>query len=895
MEKILITIIISIIVLNLVLLPVLTLKIKRYLRKHGLAQTKKQSASKNSNVDIIDVNKIVKRYQRRRIAMHAVPILVPVLTFGMMLVAVNWLHAEPIQTAGYWSDYADSSWLNADDKRYSEYGANAIGSSAEFPYLIETAAEFAYLGVSGESGEFAGQYIKLSRGCNCEEPLTEIDFSAHYWDPVSLYGGAIGSMYDDDVITHIDGNNVALVGVKIDGYKRAERVVVSCYEGGEYSSGCQSDSYRGDVVPPAPGDEASYLVEDTGFSLAAGSSGLFGELYKVRLANFRLIAPSIQIAHSSGFIDETVYNNDWQPMSTQDAVGSLVGSARRTRILDSIVLDPDIDVVGGGGSIGAMTGGMIGYASGYVYTINDHVNGGDVKWRPAAIDDLSSVAYHEDIMTYGEYLTRYGGSYEDYEDFAGALWNKYDDYIIFNTNSDGMYSTIALGGLIGVNYHSAVMNSSTSTRLLYDLSNLSLDITEDRLEKYWQMECYKEDDGSVNLDCYCSGMIDTLGALGMNGHEEFRYPSAQQTLDRETGGGVGIGGLIGISLDASAILACIMNSYAIADIELVGQTVKDGSYGEYMNYSGASIGGLAGFINDTSVNSHAKLNLSIAKDDGSYAAAQGWDSDYPGYSGIGSYEYYHHSTIGEVFGGVEAGNPVCEPRDECDTWDNRPDLDIYWDDPNYYPITDNYYEAGSKYKGVGGTEDEEDTGRSVADREWLCDVNDPNNCGWEDKLVSICDLDDPDVCWPNNTETFYKFAETYNSNADLLAKLTAGLDDVARIVRGHLVNSKMLAPEVAEWFADHISTWTEDDGQIVLDSQLQIAGAQPDNECRLKPFIPRMPDTGRLFNDDGNVNKASIYGLAIVTSAIAAIEVVLTVFFSAITDNVKARHFKKQS
>jgi hypothetical protein len=759
------------------------------------------------------------------------------VTIGAIWTAQPKIEAQAV-TTGNWSDYADDGWLDAAAERYSEYDANQPGSSQEYPYLIESAAEFAYLGVNGTTGELAGKYIKLSRGCNCDEPLTEIDFSAHYWDPVNLYGAEFGGMYDDGVSVYFDGNNVALTGVKINSYRQAHYMTVAC-EYSTYLPGCPAIYYYEHVPPPAPGDEANYLLENTGFSLGAGAAGLFGEIYKVRLDNFHLVGPTVQIEHPSGFFDKAETEDESIYTSTEDAVGTLVGSARRSRVLNSLVSNPDVDVTDGGWKSSAMVGGMIGHAAGYVYTINNRVEGGNVKLHLISATDLTNMPYASDLLTFGEYTAKYGGSYAEYFELADNLDG--DSSVYYGAGG----TTIALGGLIGMNYHSAVMNSSAETRLLYDLSNLSFNSANaNKFPSY--LEC--DDDDNSDPNCYADGIIDIFHRVHEMAHNVPEY-LIEPSSDIEYGvTGTGIGGLIGVSTDTSAILACIMNSYAVAEIEITGQLVEDitSCYGdwengeqcitnydtEYMNYGGAAIGGLAGYVNDTVVNSYAVLNIDIAKDDGSYAAIEDWN-DYPGYMGIDS-PIDENGAIGEVFGIAEAENLICnegcgewqDSDGDWHYWSSKPDQDIYWDDPNFYPITDNYYRLGSDYQGVGYVEDY--PWRTVDDRDWVCDIDEPTDCYWDE----IGEID-------------YHFTETYGSGAELLAKLNAGLGDVAKVVRGHLVDSNMLAPNMAEWFVDHVSPWVlGDDGQPTLQSH-SVYNDVPDNECsvttKLQPVLPGAP------------------------------------------------------
>lgn len=734
--------------------------------------------------------------------------VIGILIATSLLIQTNKVQADPVTTAGNWSDYADGDWLNIDLPRYDGYETTP-GSSAEFPYLIETPAEFAYLGTVGQTGQFAGQYIKLSRGCNCDEPLTEMDFSAHYWDPVYLYGGAYGSMYDETVAAHIDGNSVQLKGIKINRYAKANYAVVVCNEG-YVSNNCYDASYT------PPGDESGYLgdydSESNVLSDGASGAGLFGELYKARVANFNLIAPEIITTAASNIAEELTHYDD-PIIRREEAVGSLVGSSRRTRILDSQVTSPNIQLNEPYLGQVFMLGGLVGYNSGYVYAINDHVGGGSVKLSPHYPRNLAEFQEVNDkLLNYGQFLDKYGGDFDDYGDYMSQI----SDLSTLYFNNLPIIG--AQGGLIGMNYHSVVMNSSATTKLKFDLSGLSYDERDDEQAYVDNMTagyliC---DENNPEADCYYD-MDNLFFNIYDYTHNDIYIEPARPT------GGMGIGGLIGISSDNTPIEACVFNSYANGDIDLVGETITQTDGSSSMDYgSGPAVGGLIGAVNDVVINNYATLKINIA-------------------SLNGSFDWYEN-TIGVLFGAMDDENhqPV-EDDDICTGWDEYDcvDFDEYWDSLQNYAITDNYYPADSTYPAIG----------------------DDLGANWEygrqyDVHYQECDAVDPTNCWWDSREETKYYAETFDSQSSLLARLNSGLGDVERAVRGHLVSSNLLPPALADWWASKISPWALDSaGYSVLESQLSLFQTQPENDClwsKLPPpaiqypqLVPGAPNTGQ--------------------------------------------------
>jgi hypothetical protein len=823
--------------------------------------------------------------------------------------------ASAVQTSGNWSDYADGGWLSPDLSRYDGYDGNAPGSSADYPYLIESAGELAYLGVSGASGQFAGKYIKLSRGCNCDEPLTEIDFSAHYWDPVYLYGAEFGSMFTESNVAHIDGNNVALTGIKINALKSAEHVVVAYCNHPDDSDLCA-----------ATGDEGSYLDGQGSFanslSYNATAAGLFAEVYKARVANFRLVEPEFDNKLAQGYYTIPDGSNTVYKMYSEEAAGSLIGVVRRSRVLDNRVENPNVQFnTFGRKHTTQMAGGMIGMASGYAYMFNNHVDGGNVTIK-ASLSGITKVLEQDVFITLQEYIDRFGTSgdmmtdYYAFDDYirgylSGHQWVELD----FGDSSENTYNS---GGLIGRNYHSVTMNSSANSRMLLDTSELSHDIaispsdiyTMFQNTPYYQQACQSW--SLTSTDCY-GELGDSWSILNSN----YIFNPSQRSSSQNYEPPIAIGGLIGASYDESAVQACVMNSYANTTISLIGQTISNSNTGTEAVYypllgngvrldnftPSFGIGGLVGSLWDSAVNNYATMELDIATGSDSLAAQNGW-TNFPGYVGVNysadpsaaeDYTRFYLNdaqdtivpdNIGEVFGHVEDGfhngqqiplgtstledanlkfnPPLTDAR--CDNTDMRfspynttyyynatadnycytkelddPSIDWYWDYLGYYPVRENYYnnDANDPWAGIG-------------DGYWNPQFRNFYSKHEECDAVTY----DPDtVCYlvQDSLAETVNLAAAYSDNNDLLVKMNAGLGNVERVVRGHIVASGMIDPALADWMASFISGWVLDDnGQIVLlSSQKRLQSAAPENKCTgVNPpqiIVPAVPNTGRLL------------------------------------------------
>jgi hypothetical protein len=154
---------------------------------------------------------------------------------------------------------------------------------------------------------------------------------------------------------------------------------------------------------------------------------------------------------------------------------------------------------------------------------------------------------------------------------------------------------IAIGGLVGDNYHGAIMNGFSSTKIDFD-STKTLD----------------------NLQRVVDEAQNTSGVTQLN---------ISSFVTTSSNGQLHIGGLVGVSNDIRGIAACILNSYSSSDIDI---KIIDGVTHRFMppdhgnlqsiylynsdsgfGYTSIGVGGIAGFLYDTAVNNYYDGNIRV--------------------------------------------------------------------------------------------------------------------------------------------------------------------------------------------------------------------------------------------------------------------------------------------
>jgi hypothetical protein len=476
-----------------------------------------------------------------------------------------------VSASGNWVNYTSNAWLDVNNERYCDYNGQTVGESKDYPYLISSAEELAYLGTIGDSGQFAGKYIQL--GAKCGETLSEIDLSAHYWTPINFYGGDNGSVFLDNVAAHFDGNNVVIKGLNIKNtYTEAKKMVFSEV----YDQGCGDGSYQ-------PGD-VNYLekCEYRGGFTNGAAVGLFGEIYKAQIANFKLEAPEIELSEQTDICSSMVglkstysaivagtscndldytENNFWRNTRRIEVAGSLIGTARYSMIIGNSVSAPDINITTDPSVMSV--GSLVGYLAGFNYLVTANSVGGQISVEP----HVNFKNFPSSTCKAGETDCLIGTTAPNYKDGLGS---------------------ISIGGLVGNNYHSAVMNGYASTKINFDATKLPEDLQK-----------------AVDIANNVSGVTRL---------------STNNFATTSSNGNLYIGGLVGVSNDIRGIAACILNSYSSSDIDIKiidGATNKltipaRANLSEYMahymgtgfDYSIVGVGGVAGFLYDTAVNTY---------------------------------------------------------------------------------------------------------------------------------------------------------------------------------------------------------------------------------------------------------------------------------------------------
>ncbi|MFV0484832.1 MAG: hypothetical protein ACK5MU_01190 [Candidatus Saccharimonadales bacterium] len=323
--------------------------------------------------------------------------------------------------AGSWADFVDVSWTSASDARYSSY-SDAPGSTLNSPYLIKTAEEFSGLRTFEDTEALAGKYIML---------VNDIDLSAHYWDPIKLYGE--GNIWDDafangDIYTselpesevvHLDGNSRVVKGMNI------------------------QNSYT-----------EALMMTNTGGVYTAGATGLFGHLFKAEVSDLRIESPIMNLTRDSEIsIYGDEYGMDNVELEVIDAISAAVGVAQRSTITGVHVTDLNFSYTAGFGEyftgvdgadhfyspMGIHAGGAIGAAFNRTIVGESSVKGGAVSVKPV-VDEVN----------------------------VGTMYSL-----------DNYGSAISVAGLVGYSLESTIMSTCSSADVIFSDDGFTLNRSVD--------------------------------------------------------------------------------------------------------------------------------------------------------------------------------------------------------------------------------------------------------------------------------------------------------------------------------------------------------------------------------------------------------------------------------
>jgi hypothetical protein len=238
------------------------------------------------------------------------------------------------------------------------------------------------------------------------------------------------------------------------------------------------------------------------------------------------------------------------------SVGVLAGNSRFTRLNDVTVINPDLQINNYYSDAKLVTGGLIGFSSGYTYTINPSVIGGQ----------------------------------------------------IITQNENKVKAAVYLGGLIGSNYRSTIINGFASPQITY--RNFCNDYYVEADDKY----CHDPNEKSYT-------------------------------------GSYRIGGLTGESTNNSSInqALCLLNSYSRSNIELNLTDIKTIQELKMPDESGGAIGGISGVLEDAAVNNYYHGNIATNLTFIDNSAQANWETQVKEQGGDGT---------GALFGFVRGGiNP----------------------------------------------------------------------------------------------------------------------------------------------------------------------------------------------------------------------------------------------
>lgn len=404
---------------------------------------------------------------------------------------------ETSAISGSWGDYLSTVWYDTGDSRYSEY-RSAPGSSEDQPYLIRTAEEFSGLRSFEGTEALAGKFIKLTNS---------IDLSAHYWDPIELYGsghadndafglnnGFTPTPVNQDKIVSIDGGNYNITGMSI----------LNTYD---------KITYPNSFNFPA-GNEFYY-----------GATGLFSFAYKTRIANIRLVQPTIILTETAGYPFPPNRNDHEIPVI--DIVGAVVGTTQNALITDVHVTGLNLD---------------------YTASFGDYVGPCEVE---APVDSLGNCPYYApmEITVGGIVGSSTSSSVVQNSSVNTGSINvapQVDETIVgapMTTINDG---DIFVGGIVGKNYRSLIMNACSDLNINFTDEGYNLvPRNDDVIADSVQINFYRMQFGGIAGGSFATGRIDTC-VYNSCSHSNLNIDAAISPL-------VMIGGVIGLLVEDSMV------------------------------------------------------------------------------------------------------------------------------------------------------------------------------------------------------------------------------------------------------------------------------------------------------------------------------------------------------
>ncbi|MFV0484849.1 MAG: hypothetical protein ACK5MU_01280 [Candidatus Saccharimonadales bacterium] len=369
--------------------------------------------------------------------------LVGVFGIGAIFAVNSLPQEETTAVSGSWANFVSTAWMNDSDARYKNY-TETPGSSESSPYLIKTAEEFSGIRAFESGSALAGKYMMLAN---------DIDLSAHYWDPIELYGAGDSEddMYNidysndnwlsgDEETVHFDGNSVKITGMVVDNVY--DQVLIYANE---------------------PWGDYAWPVE-------AGSTGLFSFAYKARIANVNLVSPKITLSETSGI--EATGDLGWREIDVMDVAGTIVGASHNSRVINTHVSDPQIDYTASFGEAiddndyhyapsRIMVGGMVGYAFGQTVASNSSIKGGAINVAPIVNETLI--------------------------DDEGDIW-------MGSLDEGG----VAVGGIVGFNYQSVVLSTCNGSDISFTDAGYTLNSNRgNEVEKSFALNSYQVAVGGI--------------------------------------------------------------------------------------------------------------------------------------------------------------------------------------------------------------------------------------------------------------------------------------------------------------------------------------------------------------------------------------------------------------
>lgn len=504
---------------------------------------------------------------RKNIARASTFALVGALGVAGFIAVNNNTLEDSTAVTGSWATFVSTAWMNESDARYKDY-TDTPGSTESSPYLIQTADEFSGIRAFENGSALAGKYLMLTG---------DIDLSAHYWDPIELYGSGSpeddiwDEIYDDGQLdlaaasemVHFDGNSMKISGMNIE--NTYDKVIA----GGDYST---------------------YYT---------GATGLFSYTYKASISNIRLDSPIINLTETSGVpIYDSSYYYGENPVS--DLMGSVVGVAQNSQIAGVHVNNLKLDYTASFGD----------YVTDRCDERSFSADGCNAYFSPVQIvaGGAIGLSFGETLVSETSVKDGVVNVVPQVDETAGPGWGMYALY-------DGI---VSVAGLVGVNMQSAVLSTCSSADVVFSDNNYTLAIYEDVEPSGYGSETETETESIYSLPSedfeqysaitrprngykmFFGGLIgfSTSESYSVSGGAEVKciYNSCSHSklsIDAELSYTTAIGGIVGFALEER-----IMNNY------------HDGVLAESSsNIFGEIVGGLAQYdYDDSALKSNFYMN-----------------------------------------------------------------------------------------------------------------------------------------------------------------------------------------------------------------------------------------------------------------------------------------------